>query len=317
MQKINALVGPWLDQYFYREILPILNQHNIPTARQETIPIIRLYDKQYWGGLRSLHRISLAMLDYRHWYYDDETFHEYVKQVSSVKFPAVCLFECPFGYERPNIDVLAFEKKLYERTKMMADAIHNKQPETVVVSPAISLVSAEFQEKYLDYFIHNRSLFDAYALHICYGLEEQSTNLLSSLLNQVVRILRKPVWVTKWGIPSCDHSVHSPKTLGQLDWDVIPSVLAATKAESIFNLVDDICLSNTKWFFASVGKDVYHRDKRAPGPSSLWEPLKLCAEHPTSNSWNYTHFLGMSTFKEEIKKPILDVFLKLAAKHNV
>ena len=141
IKKINAIAGSWVDKEFYGKVYPSLIEAGIPVFRQETLPLTRLYDDNYWWELRAAHRIDFAVLDYHHWQYDDAVFDKYLERVASVRFPVMCIAECPFGFERPlQVPPEDFATKLFERTRKISTAIRYKHPDTILLSPGIGLI---------------------------------------------------------------------------------------------------------------------------------------------------------------------------------
>ncbi len=312
--KLTILEGEWLGREYYSNILPQLNQKNIPTAHSQIIPLTKLHDKEYWGALRSSHNIDIASLDHRHWFYEDDIFEQYVDKIASVSFPAVCMFDCPFGYEMPNANLVAFEKKLYERSKILSDALRARQEKTTIISPAISMVNLEHQDTYLSYFVHNRTLFDVYGMHICYDMRETLTGILTAFLNQVLGVVRKPVWITKWAIPSLQQPIDNLETLSSSVWKPMIYSEAARKLTHTFQVIEEITQGNSKWLYAGMGLDAYNR--YSTGPSSFWDQYPLYRFNATKFGWDFYHFMGTMTHDGHIKRPILDAVMELADANN-
>lgn len=309
MDKINVLEGDWIDDPYYDFVLPKIAEAKISICKQKTLPLTRLYDNEYWGSLR-VHRVDLAVLDYRHWYYDDATFFEYVKKISEIKFPAICFSESPFGFELPSIDISSFEKKLYERSKTFSNLIRHKQPTTVLLSPAIRvLFDYDKQERYLDYFFHNYSLFDAYSLHCCTDMKEHRLGALTAFLQQILRTSFKPTWITKWAIPSCDHGIESEKMLQPTDWKPVRSPMAVRNLRKTYDAINEVAQNNTHWFFVGVGQDIYHPNKTVPIP--YWQTSSLYRSDNPSTSWQPEHFMGCVDYLGAVKEKVLQGFLDL------
>ncbi len=314
VRKVNVLESEWLDVAYRTLVLPELTKVRISNLRESLIPVTRLYDKDYWRVLRSLHRIFLAKFDHRLWYQDDSTFEDYVREFATVSFPAVSIFDTPFDYECPlehlvdtEASTSVFQKKLYERFSMAASIIKKQQPDTLILSPAICLT--KHPEMYIEYLVHNRNLFDVYAMHCCSDGDEKEIARLTTVLNQTLKILQKPVWVTRWAIPSCMHKIES-RTLQTTDWRPLSHVEAASKMKRLFMTIDDITGDKSKWFYTGLGRDSYNPHAKIPYP--LWAP---CSHYPTQDFdiWTMHDFMGMYDYEDNLKSPILTALKELAS----
>lgn len=310
MFKIQAAEGRWLDKAYFDIVYPKLTEHDIPIVRQESLRLTELNNQSYWDVLRLSKRIQLGYLDANHWYFNDATFREYVQKIASAHLDAVCLSEMPcqvpVGIE-PDI----FEAKLYQRTKEAYEILDKKSPDTIVVSPPIGITDPNFRERYLDYFIQNRSYFDVWGMVVVYDMKEQISGLLTALLTQIIQVLRKQVWIIKWAVPACDHGIESRFTLDASTWTQTNTRDAALKMETTFRAVEEITRSNTVWFFTGLGRDDYRPDEPPP---DLWNPDRLYAL--SESSWGFQHFLGLLDHQKNLKQPIFDAFIKLCKKYN-
>lgn len=302
MDKINVLEG---QGDAYDVILPYLTKNNVSVVKQGILPLTQLYNKDYWRSLALDNTLSLALLDRNHWFYPDDVFKDYVQAISSISFPAVCMFDNPFLHEY-QFQTGEFERKLYERSKILSDAIRSRQKKTVIVSPPIRTVDAGTQKRFLDYLMHNRSLFDVYGVHCCIHVTDHSMGFLTGFLYQALTALSKPVWVTRWAIPSREY---------KLDGKVISSgvptdnyTLGARNLRTMYLCIDEIS-PQTKWFFAGACADAFH-------PSKTVEQCKNVHYHSDSDSWDDEHFLGLVTPAGDIKEPILKSFLDIHSANN-
>lgn len=311
LRKVNVLEGEWLDLLYRTLVLPELTKVNLPILRESVIPLIHLHDREYWRTLHTLHRIFLAKFDHRLWYYDDEIFLEYVHKFATVAFPAVSLFETPFDYECPlgnasGSELDMFQKKLYERSKIASRIIKQEQPDTIILSPAICLTA--HSERFVEYIVHNRNLFDVYAMHCCFDGGETDTAELTTLLQQSLKALRKPVWVSRWSMPSCAHPIES-RAIQTVDWRPMSHIEASAKIKHLFFIIDDITKSKSKWFYTGLGQDVYHPNKPVKHP--FWSS---CSHYPTKPfvTWTMYDFMGMYDYEGAIKDPILTTLKELS-----
>ncbi len=315
VKKINVLEGPWIDSEYHKLVYPRIEQSKISSFRQQTLPITQLHNDTYWGELRSVHRIDIAIPDSRHWFLDDNDFDLYVKRLSSVEFPVFCIFESPFNTEL-SIDFEVFVKKLFERVSKLVAAIKEKHPATIILSPAIGVVKEDHKNQYLDFFIQHRNLFDGYAVHCCNDMTEHVLGQLSSFLNQVMNILPKPLWITKWAVPCYDAKIINTHTMGPEIFKPYTSGAAIQRLHRSFFLIESIALAGSQWFYVGLGRDAY-RPRRVPGPHEFWNACSTPAvSEEYSHSWKYWHFLGMSTSEGQLKTAFLDSFLKFVVNHN-
>lgn len=311
--KINVMEGNWLDKRYYNTILPQLQEEGIESAVEEIIPLTRLYDDSYWGSLRSIHRIDLALVDPMLLHASDAEFHQYARKLSTINFPAICIFQDPYGFERPKeIDIDAFERKLFERTKVLCQLIKAKNPDTIIVSPAINDIK-EHRERYMDFFTHNRSLFDVYAVHCCNDMKEHSLARVTSLLSEVLSVLSKEVWITKWAIPCLERRLTNT---GFMNWSPITYMVACQRLRHSFVIIESITKGKSKWFYSGMGIDAFGVNLRA-GSHEYWNPLSsafIPSEY--SPTWDFYHFIGMMTDRGDIKDPLFESFIKLANSQN-
>ena len=315
-KKVNILEGSWVDSEYRKYVYPQFQASGTPVFRQSVLPLTRLYDDDYWIQLQSTHRIDIAVPDFRHWLYDDDVFDKYVDRISSVRFPVVCLFECPFGFEMPSqIPVDIFARKLFERTAKLSTAIKDRSKDTIVLSPAISLVNENFQSYYLDYFIHNRQYFDGYAVHCCNDMTEHSLGKLTVLLSQVMEVLGKRLWITKWAVPSCDDKILNARTMGANEWQPYDTDAAKVRLQRSFNLIESVAQSGSNWFYVGVGRDWYS-SRRTPGRDEYWNLDFPGVPDYLSYGWRYWHFLGMLTADGKLKSQFVSMFDQLAQQYN-
>lgn len=265
--------------------------------------------------LRSSETIDIAVPDFRHWYHDDQTFQEYVDRLSSVRFKIFCLFEDPLGFERPQripSDLLI--RKLSERVSKLASAIKEKHPTTILLSPAVGYNSQD-TGGYLDFFIDHRHFFDGYAVHCCNDLTEYSLGRLTTLLNQVMNVLPKKIWVTKWAVPCFDGKIHSTKIIGPSGWEPYTSDSAVIRLHRSFDLIESIARVGSHWFYVGTGTDAY-APRQIPGMNDCWSYNFPTFPEDISYSWKYWHFLGLVAEDGHPKTKLLDALIRLARSKN-
>lgn len=313
IKKINVIAGSWVDSDFHAKIYPRLDQAGIPICRQNVLPLTRLFDDSYWQELKAAHRIDFAILDHLHWQQSDEIFDKYLERISSVRFPVICVAECPFGFERPlRIDPRDFAKKLFERTRNIFTEIKKKHPDTIVLSPGIGLIEEGMSRFYLDYFIHNKQFFDGYALHICNNMREHDMGQISSFLNQVLEVSPKKLWVTKWAIPSYDGKIINTQVIDSSGWEPFKFSEAVQRLERSFAFIETIAPVGSHWFYTGIGKD-YYKPRRKPGSQEFWDAASSCVvPREYSHGWEYWHFLGLMDSDGKIKEPLLQSLSRLA-----
>lgn len=317
LSKINVMEGDWSDDHYYKTLLPLIQSADIPTIRQDVLPITRLYDDSYWGGLRSIHRIDIAILDPRHWYLDDNDFREYIREISRIKFPVIALFENPYGLDRPRlVDLDSFERKLFERTKIAVQMIRGRQGDgTQILSPAITVTNQECADRYLDYFVHHRNIFDIYALHLCNDMQEQTIGQVTGLLNHVLRLLPREVWVTQWAIPCTNDRISTGDIVGESVWKPLSYASASQRLRHTFVITESTTKRKSKWFFSGMCQDKY-RNHHTPSPIDFWSAPGSHIPESRTYEWDFHHFLGMITQDGQLKSELFDTFMSLAKMQN-
>lgn len=315
-KKINALEGPWVDADAHGKVYPRFDQASIPIFQQQTLPLTQLHNDDYWWGLRAANPIDIAVPDYRHWWYEDKVFEEYVERLASIRFPVFCLAESPFGFELPEIDLKTFARKVFERLQLLSLSIRKNHPETVVLSPGIGLIEEKYRRFYLDFFVQNRHLFDGYALHICNDMREHSLGQIASFLNQVITVVNKPLWITKWAIPAFEGRVVNTQVMGGVGWEPSSYSEASRRLMKSFTFFESVASEGSYWFYTGTGKDVY-KPRRVVGPKEFWEPNNsafISKNH--TQDWHYRHFLGMLTADGVFKERLFRGIAQLAKEQN-
>ena len=282
-------------------VKPYFFSAKIPIVHYETLLLTELRNENYWDGLNTF-EIEIAFLDHRHWLYDYDIFFEYVKKISNLPFKAISIFESPFGYESQNSYL--HDDKVYRRTKILVDTIKSKQ-NTLIISPSIRSFSFETEKKYVDYFIKYRSLFDIYSIQMCTCTSDQEVGAVCGLTKQILDILRKPIWVTKWAVPSCEIKITSSKLLNPSSWKPISHLFAATRMKFIFDSINEI-YGDTKWFY-TISKDMY-TDNQLP-PNNYVDDTVYRVDTKTEG-WGPEHFIGVVDYNGNIKRPILEMLSK-------
>jgi len=305
MQKINVLEGDWTGRLYTKYVRSHIKRNNLPLLKHNKLPLTHLYDEEFWGNLRSSPPVY-ASLDPRHWYYDNDVFVSYVNKIASVPLNAVSLFESPLGFERPlHMGMREFQQCLSERTKNFVNIVKGKQPKTKILSPAIRVINPEIQSILLNYLMHHRSYFDIYAVHCCTETTDHTLGALTGFLHQVLNILHKPVWVTRWAIPAFDKEISSSKLINPSDWSPLISKLAAVRLRAMYSAIEEV--SESSWFFAGTGDDVYHPDTPIP----TWKDRLVYQVDFPKHNWEPYHFLGLVDYQGDIKQDVLDSLIGL------
>lgn len=308
ISKVNILEGDWSKTESYNSNLyPSILKNQIPVLRSVVFPVGSLQN----GTLDDLVEIDVLFLDNKHWHFDDLYFKEYVNKICKLNCKAVCFSEFPFSYDMPHIDIDVYEKKLYERLRIFRDKIKSKNPDTFFIAPPVSIISDIFYNRFIDFCLHNRSMFDVWSLYCCYDLNEQKISFLSGLISKILKILHKPVWVLKWAVPSFEEKIESRTNILSSEWIPNTEIQASIKMRSFFNIIENITQKKSNWFY-SAGIDDYHPDKFVP--HYIYNPSKLI-NIPTK-SWNENHFLGLIDYKNRIKNIVFEQLIRLAHEYN-
>ena len=315
LSKINIIEGLWCDELYYRDILPQIHNADIPIVHEELISVLNLHNDNYWGSLRSIHKTDIAIIDYRHWYLSDDDFAEYVKHISLIKFPVVCFTVDPYGFERPkHIDINSFEKKLFERTKIITNQIKGKHQDTILLSPAITDINQHRQEL-LDYFYHFRNTFDIYNVHLNHNMTEESDARMRSFISEVLKVLLKEIWITRWSVPCTESSISTPFIIGETEWKPLSYAAARQRLRHYFVIMESLAKNKTKWFYSGMHQDRYNpRDPFTP--LDFWKKNHDFHCESYEYSWNHSHFAGVIDDKRQIKTQLLDSVIDLAVSQN-
>jgi len=314
MNKINVLEGEWLGDDYYKIIYPRLKQAKISTFKYKIIPLLRLHDDIYWNELRKNPNVDFAVVDSHLWHYDDSTFNKYVQLFSSVNFPIVCVADSLCN-AIVDIDAESYFKKFFERTEIICKIVRKNHPKTIILSPPINVVKSQHLNYCVDYFIHNREYFDGYAVHCVNDTQEHTLGKLASLLNQVMKILPKPLWITKWAVPSFEGELRTDKIIGSSSWEPWNYRAASLRMLRSFTYINSIATHGSKWFYAGMGKDLYS-SQYSPGFHEFWFSKVICSRPSYTYEWDFSHFLGIMT-ELDIKRSILDSFINFVKKNNV
>lgn len=315
LKKVNVLQGSWVDKFYRESVRPKLEASNISIFSEKLLELTHLHDDGYWGGLRSSPNAQFAVIDHRHWYYDDDTFNQYVKRIVSVKFPIVRIFELPFGFEKPNIEVNEFAKKLSERTARLSEAIKEAHPQTILLSPGIGVMPDDYISPFLNFIINSRSFFDGYAVHVCNDMSEHVLGKLGSLLAQVMEVLPRKIWITKWAAPSFEGVVANSGVIGPLAWEPMNYNQARHRMRRAFSVIDSASPLGSHWFYTGLCRDIY-KPRRTPSPQEFWNTPSMFIPESYQYMWNFRHFLGMGTFDGTLKKVHMESFLQLSKEQN-
>lgn len=307
MNRINALWGDWCSHGILVNNIPIsafLLSQKINIYKEITIPFCRLYDNDFSVSLGTVPSAFLAKVDFRHWYFSDRDFQHYARLVSKLSIPSVMFCESPYGHEYPRqSDIISFEKKLYERTKIFVDIIKNINPNMKIVSPAIQTIG-QYDDMFMEYLIRHRDLFDVYSFYCTNFSTEMESASLFARLNEVYRLLPKDVWVLRWAVPSNEEV---PLYLISEDCSLLSPAVAAGKLKLVYDNVNLITKGNATWFYSGLFMDANPNVVDSP---SLWK--NYFPHLPSDNSvFQSSHFMGIASHTNIVKQEILDMIIKL------
>ena len=145
-------------------------------------------------------------------------------------------------------------------------------------------------------------------------MREHVLGQVASLLNQVMRVLPKEIWITKWAVPCFEGPVVTNQFISEELWSPMNYRAAAQRLRRSFVFMESAASQGAKWFYTGVGKDNYH-PRFTPGPHEFWSPDNLSGM-AHSYGWDFSHFLGMMTSSGIIKQHFFDAFLQFAEQHN-
>lgn len=292
--KINLL-------YYNKHIPTVLG--GIPSSTYGLLELTSLRDKHYWYNVHNL--FSIGLIDFRHWLYEDDIFKAYLEKIKRTQLKYLIFCEEPFGFETPSIAWKQYKDKVLERTEQFYSTV--KTQDRTIISPRIHYIKDQDNyESHIDYFAHTRSFFDVYALDLCYDLNEITFARITSLLHEVLNTLNKPVWVTHWALPSCDHVLETTTT----DWKKVSQKEASQKMVAMYTAIEHMTKNNCTWFYTGVDKDLYHLHKR-PGSNEWWNYSYKTLEN--KEKWQFYHFCGMFDYTFLLKQTVFDELKKLCS----
>jgi len=313
MKKINLLTGNWTDQEWKNRLAFRFNSENIPIYSQKQLEITKVDNSQYLSNLQLRVDDSIFTLDWRHWTYDDDTFDDYIEKISLVQPKIIALFEYPFGIEMPKkVDAIQYFNKMIERTKKACIKIKEKNKNAIILSPAITVIEEDTEHNYIDYFIQTQQFFDGYAVHCVNNMTEHTLGKLSSLLNRILSVSSKKIWVTKRAVPCFDGKVINSSMIGELGWEPYNTKSAVSCLQRSFSIIESLSKGNTTWFYNGTCKDKY-KPRTNPTPSEYWNYNSFpFIPNDFSYSWQYWHFLGLMTADGIIKEGLVSSLISLA-----
>jgi len=130
--------------------------------------------------------------------------------------------------------------------------------------------------------------------------------VLSSLTHEVLSILHKPVWVTRWSIPTCDHDIKDKNSLEKLDLNLLSSRSAVNKMLKYYEAINDIARDEIFWFYGGLNKDVYSASRSVCSIKSKFMSI-FCNVHQEMASWNEYCFMGIGDYKGSIKNHVFSM----------
>jgi len=278
--------------------LPIVLRKTVPLCRFEVEPIEEIdYDE---------HLISL---DFRHWYYSDDVFDDYINYIAKLKPHYLFVFDAPYVHERPwKVDIEAFAYRLSYRCSKLVDLMRRESPETILIAPNISVLF-EHKQIYMDFLMHHHHLFDVYSVMCANNMNDISIGMISSMTKEISDLSKKPIWLL-CAIP-CGESMRT-KDISYDAFDPLTEDMAVYKMNRTFELFQAIN-QDTSLFYFGIGKDTFDPITK-PDPSDFWNDS---VHFKSENKWDWFHFLGLTDHSDRVKAYLLKGILNLAKKNNV
>jgi len=268
--------------------------------------------------LESQDKKPIISLDYRHWYYDDVIFDGYAQNVSRLRPPVVSIFQNLYMERPKEISLDVFDKKLYKRTEILVNRIKDFIDDSLILSPAIVDVSKEEQDRYVRYFSVHHEYFDVYTLHCFHDMVEKTFLRTLSTLQKIISTCGvKPIWVTRWSVPSAEYNIKARQTL--LDDDYVPYDYdkAAQKLRYIYSLIDASVEGDCKWFFSGTHKDLFRVEEENYGNQLFWNSMRQYFMFPLDNKCtNWYHFTGILEPNGFPKKELLAALIHMINQIN-
>lgn len=301
-KRFNAVQCGFNISCFCKSTLIPQLKNKMPVGIKETIFIPSVSIPKIKSDFR------FSFLDYRHWYYNDDVFEQYLNRVLSFKPEYLFIFDKPFDHERPwKIDTPTFEKKMIYRAERIKSFFKNNSPETQLVSPFIFSVHDLYLKAYSNFLALTHHLYDYYSVFCSNDMSDMSIGRINSLLKEILNHSDKPIIVFV-AIP-CGKNKNSE------DYSPFNEKVATEKLVQLINLFNSIS-QNCYYFYFGIDKDVYDENKK-PSPFDFWNNEMPLDTYIMEYKWDWHSFLGLTDSRGKVKIGLMKTILDIAEKLNV
>lgn len=233
LQKLYVLEPEVPDKQYLSLVKPFFYESNISSVKYARSTLI--YPQK---------DCDILLLDRSHWFWDYQTFKEYLDIVLLSEISAIGLIDCPYlgpiSFDPPFV-----VDQLTRHYEILFNKVKKIKPDVVVLSPVLCALSDDKIRSYLDFFIKSRNFFDVYSLAIYHDFSDRTEARLNTFVSEVLKILRKDVWITHWAIPSVKDELQG----------IMTYETAAAKIRNSFMMVNALAGGQAKWFISALGKD--------------------------------------------------------------
>lgn len=301
MKTINAFITDNLPitKHFETVIKPQLAQ-NMPVLEKHTLSLLE----------QNYPQCQFVSLDWRHWYYNDTIFEQYIDKVAISKPEYLFVFDNPYDHERPwKIDIKTFAKKLSQRTHIIKEAT----PNTKLISPLISVIYYDFRPHYYNYLAKHSNLFDYYSVLCSNDMTDTSIGAISSTLKELNNKNRKETFLLT-AIPCLDKMEKNIKRSTIADFVPFNEKDAVFKIKQLFNVFNSI--TNIYMLYFGIGKDLFHPET-LPSSMDFWGDHTLPLDaYILEDRWQWIHFLGLVDHSDRVKVQLMKGLIDFANERN-
>lgn len=299
--KVNALWGDLVLNNKNRYLRSVFAKAGIPFVKQQMASIPAVFNRQIDPDT------DIVLLDPNHWYYPEYIFVDYINTLVSVFDGVISFGDFLWSWNFPKTySHNQFQKTLIQRSRIIAESI--EASENTLLSPMIEIFKEDQRRDILDYFRSEGKWFDAYSVSCEFNfMDEKEVAKLTSFLNDVEQFRFKPLWITRWSIPTSENAILS-SIIGKDPFCPIKPKIAAKKVGDIFGTIDNISARQSKWFLSGVGQDSYEMLKN-PTEACYWlyQPYSI-------DDWQDRHFGGLIDFKGQVKVDLVAAISNLVTK---
>ena len=173
------------------------------------------------------------------------------------------------------------------------------------MSPLLGPCEKTIQDQITSHIVKNRNYFDIYAFACCYEQNETNNAKVVTMVNDFQKMLFKPACIQA-AVAACDHPIEY-SSLATQQYTPISSSMAGFRFKQMYNIFMSL-KTEIIWLYCGTDKDVYAPELN---PRELIYFDKIISYDP-SLDWNYQHFMGIMSYDNKIKEPLLKTITEIA-----